>query len=1129
MSMNFEQTNAKQQWLALRLKDFKKPDSSSEITTQARPANPPLSFAQQRLWFFDQWEPGSTAYLLHNAWRLQGPLNLAALERSLTTLVTRHESLRTTFSVTDEHPIQHIAPVTPVSLHVLDLTTLSVSAKETDLERLLQETTQQPFNLSTGPLWQCQLFRMAPEEHVLLLTLHHIITDGWSMGILLNELTMLYQGQVTGSPVELAPLLVQYADFAVWQRQQLQGEVLDQQLAYWRTQLANAPSRLDLPTDFPRPPQQTFRGARLAFTLPPQLTQALKTLSQRERVTLFMTLLAAFHILLVRYTGQRDILVGTPIAGRTRTDLEGLIGFFVNTLVIRTQLNDQPTFRDVLQQVREACLEAYAHQDLPFEKLVEALQLARDPSRPPLFQVMFQLHQAELIGDLTLEKLDVSPLPQVNPTAKFDLSIGLVMRDQTLHGTVMFNTDLFEPATMRRLANHYQKLLEGLVENPQRAVSHIPLLTDTERHQLLIEWNESTRDYPRAKCMHELFEEQVERTPDTIAIVLNNQQLSYRDLNERANQLAYFLKAHGVGPEVPVAICLERGSELLISLLGILKAGGAYVPLDPTSPSNRLDMMLGDAQVCLVLTQTAHLPALPQTQTLLVPWETLGPQISGQSTTNPMVKVSSNNLAYLIYTSGSTGTPKGIAISHSALHNHMSWMQKTFAFTAEDRILQKTSMSFDASMWECWMPLLTGSRVVLAETEDSRDLSGLIQRIRQHQITHLQMVPSIFNLLLQEPDISQCHSLRHLFSGGEVLSSSLQQRCHQTLSASLHNLYGPTETTIDITSWTCPPTIPSSYVPIGRPIANTQIYLVDKFHQLVPIGVVGGILVGGAPLSRGYWNQPLLTAEQFQPNPFSHTPGERLFRTGDLARHHHDGSLEYLGRIDHQVKVRGVRIELGEIETWLRTHPAIQDGAVVCREDSPGKKQLVAYMVSVPETTLEPESLRAYLKTTLPDYMLPTAFVQLDTLPLTANGKVDRRALPPPDTTNRHFMPAATPPRTPQENILVEIWQDLLKVDQIGVHDNFFALGGHSLLATQVRARIKTRLQVDLPLRTFFEQATVASLAKAVEQAQQPLETGTAEEDLAALLNNIDVLSDEEAQALLEMETRENQEKDDHS
>jgi amino acid adenylation domain-containing protein len=1074
MSKIPEHTQAKQKWLGQRLKSFNTKQSSSGITAQPRPPNLPLSFAQQRLWFLEQWEPGSTAYLLPYAWRLQGPLDLAVLEASLTAFATRHESLRTTFAMVDGHPVQVIAPVAPVSLPVLDLTSFSASTRNVEVQRLIQEDAHQPFDLTTGPLWRAQLLRLGSENHALLLSLHHIITDGWSMGILFQELSALYTANITGQTATLAPLPIQYADFAIWQRQWLQGDVLNRQLTYWQTQLADAPPYLDISTDAPRPLQQTYRGDRLAFTLPPSLTQALKTLSQQEGVTLFMTLLAAFQILLARYAGQRDILVGTPIAGRTHTELENLIGFFVNTLVLRVRFQSQPTFLDVLRQVRDTCLEAYAHQDLPFEKLVEVLKPVRDPSRHPFFQVMFQLHHAKLTGTLTLPHVQVKSLSGTSQTAKFDLSLSLVLNEERLQGSFTFNSDLFTSSTISRLALHYQTLLEGLVTDPGRDVFQRPLLTEAERHQILSEWNETTEDYPRTKCLHELFEEQVTRTPEAMAVVFEEQQLTYRELNERANQLAHFLRGRGVGPDVRVGICLDRGLELIISLLGILKAGGAYVPLDPTYPEERLHYIVNDAAPQCILTQHGLVQGLEETDCPRIYFDEAEAFFAQWPRHNPVSAHTGLNLAYLIYTSGSTGRPKGVMVQHEAVVNLLLTLQERMAIDPTEVVLAVTNYSFDISVFELLGPLIAGSRLVLASREVAMDGAALLTVVESHGITILQATPTSWYMLLQASHPSPPKGSLKIISGGEPMSPGLAHRL-QPWGTTIWNAYGPTETTIWSTIWKVKS--PEDRNPIGRPLANTSIFLVDKLGELAPIGVPGELLIGGDGVTRGYQLRPDLTAEKFIPDPFSSSPGKRLYKTGDLVRYRLTGDLEYLERLDHQVKLRGYRIELGEIEKVLGQYPEVQNVVVLCREDSPGEKQLVAYVVAASEIPLDPVTLRTYLKTQIPDYMLPAAFVVLEAFPLTSSGKINRRALPVPDQSHRARATAYAPPRTPLEEMLVEIWQDLLKVDHISVHDNFFELGGHSLLATQVVARIRTFMLGDLTVRTFFDGPTIGQLS----------------------------------------------------
>jgi amino acid adenylation domain-containing protein len=1087
MSKNLEHTQAKQQWIAQRLKSLNTKQSSSGITLQSRPPKLPLSFAQQRLWFLDQLEPGSTAYLMPYAWRLQGLLDAAALEASLTTLVTRHESLRTIFTLLEGDPVQVITPVAPVSLPLRDLTALSEEVRDAELSRWLEEEPHRPFDLATGPLWRGQLLRLGPEEHVLLLTIHHIIFDGWSMGILFKELSTLYTAQVTGQPATLPPLPLQYADFAIWQRQWLQGDMLDRQLTYWRTQLAEAPLYLDLPTDSPRPSQQTYRGDRISFTLPPSLTQELKRLSQQESVTLFMTLLAAFQSLLARYTSQRDILVGTPIAGRTHTELEGLIGFFVNTLVLRTQFKGQPTFRDLLQQVRDTCLDAYSHQDLPFEKLVEALQPVRDPSRHPLIQTMFQVNQADSTVPFTLLGLETTPIRSTSSMARFDLLLALTSLRETLTGSVVFNTDLFAHATMARFTKHFQALLAAIVENPAQPVNQISLLTDPERHQLLVEWNPSVLSDQPAICVHQLFEAQAARTPEAIAVVGGEEQLTYAQLNQRATQLANYLRRQGIGPDVRVGICLERGVDLIVSLLAILKAGGAYVPLDPAVPLARLRFMLEDAEVALVLTSVAH-------QSLFETW--LHPSEISQRTGRQLIaldtewadwgpkglppscpEVHTENLAYVMYTSGSTGQPKGVEIHHRALTNFLQAMKQSPGLTAQDTLLAVTTLSFDIAGLELYLPLLVGATVVLVSREVAVNGPQFMEQLGSSGATILQATPATWRMLVEAG--WQGTPYLKMLCGGEALPRELAEQM-LARGGTLWNMYGPTETTI----WSAVHHIiehGQGPVLIGRPIANTQFYVLDPQMHPVPIGVPGELHIGGAGLARGYWGRSTLTAEKFIPNPFSSEEGARLYKTGDLERFRPDGTLEFLGRLDHQVKVRGFRIELGEIETGLEQHPAVVQAVVLAREEAPGNQRLVAYIVSNPESTPTTGELRSFLKAKVPEYMVPSTFVCLNALPLTHNGKVDRQALPAPEAT---LAEADTfiAPRDALELQLIKIWEGVLGVEPIGMQDDFFELGGHSLLAVRLFAQIEKLTGKRLPLATLFQASTVAHLASVLRQ-----------------------------------------------
>ncbi|MEH2311071.1 MAG: amino acid adenylation domain-containing protein [Nostoc sp.] len=1047
-----------------------------------RDGEAPLSFAQQRLWFVHHLSPDSRSYNLLDAQILHGSLNIVALEQSLSELIRRHEVLRTTFPTVDGKPVQVIAPPTALILPIHNLQGLSAQQQTEQIREIAKSLASQPFDLAVAPLVQFTLLQLSNQEYVLLLKMHHIIYDGWSLNIFKNELSQLYAAFAQGLGNPLPELPIQYADFAVWQRQWLTGEVLERQMNYWQQKLADASVVLDLPTDKPRPPVQTFRGGVERFQLDRNLTQRLKQLSQESQATLFMTLLAAFLVLISRYSGQLDIIVGSPIANRNNKSIEQLIGFFTNTIALRGDLSGNPSFTDFLAQVRQTTLSAYAHQDLPFEMLVEKLQPERDLSRNPLVQVLFSLQNdsqsfLDLPG-LTTQKMSL-PLDEM---VRFDLEVNYWEVSGGLEGVWSYNTDLFDAATITRIAQHFQNLLKAIVTNPKAPIAELPLLSQAERQQLLVEWNSTQIDYSQDKCIHQLFEQQVERTPDAIALIFENQKLTYRELNQRANKIAHYLKTLNAKPDVLVGICMERSLEMVIGILAIIKAGGAYVPLDPTYPKERLAFMLADAQVSVLLVQPHLVQELPTHQAQIVCINSHCQEFAAYSPENPTSEVTAENLAYVIYTSGSTGKPKGAMNTHKGLCNRLLWMQDTYQLTATEKVLQKTPFSFDVSVWEFFWTLLTGASLIIAKPGGHQDSRYLVQLIAQEKITTLHFVPSMLQVFLEETGLDKCGSIKRVICSGEALSFDLQQRCFERLNAELHNLYGPTEAAIDVTFWACQPNSNEKIVPIGRPIANTQIYILDKHLQPVPIGVSGELHVGGVGLARGYWNKPELTQEKFIFNPFE--AGKYLYKTGDLARYRSDGNIEYLGRIDHQVKIRGFRIELGEIEALLVSHPTVWENVVVQREDESGDKRLVAYVVpQVEESPTVPE-LRQFLKAKLPEYMVPSAFVLLESLPLTPNGKVDRRALPKPDldSTLREFYAA---PRTPTEEMLIQIWAQVLKLEQVGIHDNFFELGGHSLLATQLLSRIRNIFKIELPLRELFVAATVAELAKEIEQLQQ--------------------------------------------
>ena len=1071
------------------------------IPRKANRNSVPLSFAQQRLWFLDQLKPNSSVYNIPRGLRLKGPLNIAALEQSLNEIVRRHEALRTTFAMVDGQPVQIISPFLSLSLAVVDLTEHPKSARESEAQRLAAEEGKKPFDLGQGPLFRPTLIKLAEDDHMLFSTLHHIVSDGWSMGVLFRELSVLYQALTNADLSPLADLPIQYADYAVWQREWLQGEVLESQLSYWKKQLERAPAVLNLPTDRPRPAVQSFRGQRQSIELSKELTEGLKGLSRKEGVTLFMTLLAAFQTLLHRYTGQDDIVVGSPIANRNRHEIESLIGFFVNTLVMRSDLSSNPPFRQLLARVREVALGAYAHKDLPFEKLVEELHPERSLSHSPLFQVMFVLQNALSTG-VEFEGLSVSSVRVGTETAKFDLTLSMHETVEGLSGSLQYNTDLFDDATITRMLEHFQILLKGIVVDPHQRISDLPILTEAEKRQLLVEWNDTKRDYPKDKCIHELFEEQVERSPDAIAVVFEDQQLTYRELNTRANQLAHYLGKLGVGPEVLVGICVERSIDMIVGLLGILKAGGAYVPLDPSYPQERLAFMLEDTQAAVLLTQERLIEKLPAHGAQLVCLDKDRKKIAAESDENPTSGTTAENLAYVIYTSGSTGEPKGVAITHASSMAFLSWVSTVFSATEMSGVLASTSICFDLSVFEIFSPLSYGGRIILVQNALS-----LASLSAGSEVMLINTVPSALNELLRVRAVPP--SVCTINLAGEPLKSTVVEEIYDRTSASkVYDLYGPSE---DTTYSTFALRTADGPQTIGKPIANTRIYILDTHLQPVPIGIAGELYIGGDGLARGYLNRSELTADKFIPNPFSDDPNSRLYRTGDLARYLSDGSIEFLGRIDNQVKIRGFRIELGEIEAILSRHPFGRETVVLAREDSPGDKRLVAYVVSNQDQVCTGSALRSFLKEKLPEYMIPSGFVFLDALPLTPSRKVDRKALPAPDQSRPELEQSFVAPRTLIEEIIVEIWAEVLKTEKVGIHDNFFELGGHSLLATQVTSRLREGLGVELPLRALFEAPTVAELAERIEQRESAVDKL---EDLACNLAEMELLSDDEASVI---------------
>ena len=1051
------------------------------IPRRAQRGLAPLSFAQQRLWVLDQLEPESFAYNERSAVRLDGPLDIGALRSALSAIVERHEVLRTTYGLTDEgEPVQQIGAAVDIDLPVIDISEIAESQRDDAVQRIAAELRERSFDLRNDLPLRLTLVKLSANSHVLVEVKHHIASDGWSSGIFSRELAAIYSALSQGRPNPLGELPVQYADYSLWQREWLQGEVLDRQLAYWKEQLKDIPV-LELPMDGRRDGSLNRAGAKLSVTLSKSLADRLKALSRQEGATLFMTLLTAFHVLLHRYTGQDDIAVGSPIAGRTRSETEGLIGFFVNTLVLRSKLSGNPTFKELLAQVRETALQAYEHQDVPFEKLVEELKPERDQNHTPFFQVMFALQNVPR-GNLEIAGLQATPVEVASSGAKFDIFAAFIERDGEMTLRVEYSTELFAAASIERMLGHFQTLLEGIVAKPERSIDTYPILSEAENQRLLTDWNDTQRVYPDGRCIHELFEACVNQSPEAVALVFENESWNYRELNSRANQLARYLRGLGVGRDTLVALCIDRSMEMVVALLAILKAGGAYVPLDPEYPKDRLEFMLRDTQASVLLTQKRISQIPPDYPGHRVCLDEDRETIARESDENLVREATADSLAYVIYTSGSTGTPKGVMIRHGSVCNFLASMAAEPGLCSKDTLLAVTTLSFDIAGLEIYLPLSVGARIVLASRDVTVDGFRLAVQLSDCGATMMQATPFTWRMLLA----SGWQGSRELkiLCGGEALSedlaSQLAPRC-----ASLWNMYGPTETTI----WSSIQRVPENIgkISLGRPIANTQYYVLDGYLNPVPVGVAGELHIGGAGLARGYLNRPELVSEKFISNPFSKNPKERLYKTGDRVRYLSGGEIEFLGRIDDQVKIRGYRIELGEIEAMLGQHAGIQQAVVLAREDIPGDRRLVSYAVATPGSTPSASDLRNFLMQKLPEYMVPSIFVSLESLPLTANGKLDRKALPAPNQTRSDLSETITPPRTPIEEVLASIWAEVLKLDEVGIHDNFFHLGGHSLLAIQVISRMRNNFRMDLPVRTLFEAPTIAQLAARLEHPSKPI------------------------------------------
>ncbi|MEM7351562.1 MAG: amino acid adenylation domain-containing protein [Acidobacteriota bacterium] len=1090
---------------------------TAPIVAVARDNELPASFAQQRLWFLDQLGAAQSAYHLSASVAANGDLDPGILRRSFAALTARHEALRTRFVEHDGQPRQVIADAEAPALPIVDLTALPPATRAVESTRLARFEADHPFDLTRGPLLRTTLLRLDRHRHVLLVTLHHICGDEWSMGVLMREVATLYRDLAAGVQPTLLALPVQYPDYAVWQQHALAGEKLERRLETWRQRLAGAPV-LELPLDRPRPQVRNLRGAALHAALPKASRAELEAFGRRQGATLFMTLAATFNLLLARYSGQRDVLIGTPVANRERVETEGLIGFFVNTLVLRTDLAGDPPFEQLLGQVRANILESFLDQDLPFDKLVEALQPARSLNRNPLFDVMLILRNAPM-PEIELPGLELRQLPVADNAAKFDFSLSLSEIPDGLGVSLTYSTDLFDTTTIERLSRHLRRLLVAVSVAPERRLSAFALTSDAERHQMLHEWNETARKWPGSPCVHRWIEQIAERLPEATAAVFDDQHLSYRELDRRSHRLAQRLLSQGTRPDEVVAVMMERSLELVVALFGVLKAGAAFVPLDPDYPRPRLEFMLADAGCRIVLTQERFRSALEQGPARPLCLDTSWAGDATGSMASPPASVEGSQTAYVLYTSGSTGWPKGVMVPHVGIVNRLHWMQGIYPLGPGDRVLQKTPSSFDVSMWELFGPLIAGACLVLARPGGHRDSGYLARTITEHRVSALHFVPSMLRVFLEEPALSIGHRPLVL-CGGEALTPALARRFRQRIDgARLVNLYGPTEASVDATSWPCPTDLLTERVPIGRPVDNLHLYVLDRNLTPLTVGAPGELHIAGVGLARGYLGRPGLTASTFVPDAFAATDsivsaaGARLYRTGDQVRLLPGGEIEFLGRFDDQVKVRGFRIELEEIESVLGRHPQVRQAAVAVSPTPDGASRLVAYYVRRNGAT-DPldNTLRGYLRTELPEHLVPALYVTLDALPLTPSGKLDRRALPRPDGVRPAIEGPSVAPRNAAEEVVAGIWSEVLEIDDVGVEDNFFDLGGHSLMATRVVSRLRDALDPELELQEFFVAATVGRLVETMSRDPQRRQRV---EQTAEVLLTLAQLSDDEVEAML--------------
>ncbi len=1055
----------------------------------------PLSHGQRGLWFLHQMDPQSAAYNVCYPSRIRTPLDVPALRRALQRLVDRHPSLRTTFEERDGELLQHVHEQLPLPLEVIDASSWSEGA----LGQRLEEEAHRPFDLQQGPLLRTHLFRRAADDHIFLLNVHHIVGDFWSLVLVIREMQTLYPSECDASPVALPAPAAQYRDFVRWQAELLAGPEGQRLSEYWRRQLAGAPMVLDLPIDRPRPPVFSRRGGAVPWQLAPDVVRRLKALAAGEGTTLYTVLLAAFQVQLGRYTGQEDFLIGCPFAGRSRAGFEDVIGYFINMLPLRAELSGDPSFTTLLARVGTTVLDALQHQDYPFALLVERLKVERDPSRAPLVQVTFTLeksHRSEQLGawrfflppsgaKLALGTLQIEQYYVEQHASQSDLEIVFEEGDGTVEGMLRYNKDLFETETVRRMVGHFLTVLDGIAEDPHRRLSELPWLTEAERRLVLHDWNATKADFRTDLCLHHLFERQAARAPDAIALCGNARRLTYAELEIWSNRLAHRVRRMGAGPGTPVALYFHRSPEMIAAILGTLKSGSAYVPVDPNVPADRLRMIVADTRPRVLLTQRSLRDRLPELDIAVLCIDEPAGDTQGDGGGRPPESgVRSDDLAYIMYTSGSTGRPKGVMVEHRAICNTLLWRDKDLTVHADDVVLNNLQYMFDPSLGLIFPTLASGARMVLAEPGEEYDPHRLLERVLMEGVTILEMPPVLLRVLLDDPLLKACRTLRWVCCGGETMPPDLPARLFEVLDVELYNLYGPTEAALDATWWACRRGGPRTPIPIGRPIANAQAYILDANCQPVAPCVPGELYIGGAGLARGYLNAPELTAERFLAHPFSDVPGARLYRTGDRCRWLADGAIEFLGRLDHQVKVRGYRIELGEVESALLSHPSVREAAVVLDAGTAGAARLVAYVVSDGEDGPMPlEPLRRHLKDRLPEYMAPAAFVTLAALPRTSSGKVDRRALPAPPTERPATTRPYVAPNTPLEQFLAGLWCEVLRVEQVGAGDNFFELGGNSIHGAVLVNRLQEKMGHHVSVIALFDSPTIAGLAHYLGEA----------------------------------------------